>query len=161
MSSIVGIDPDTKAITGIGLESGREPNIWRIEAKGRRAEDRIEKLYTSLRITFFPDKPADWVYIESPVLAQFRGKTNAKALRDQAMVIGMIRYWLWSNDQPHSMVDNTVWKKGLLGNGHASKEEIAAYAQRVLHIPADHPQDVYDAACIAAWGSGQKSGGTT
>ncbi len=158
--SIVGVDPDTKAITAVTLGGDKEPQIFRVEAKGRRAEDRIEKLYTSLRITFFGE-PADWVYIELPVLAQFRGKTNAKALRDQAMVIGMIRYWLWSNDQPHSMVDNTVWKKGVLGNGHASKEEIAAYAQRVLHIPADHPQDVYDAACIAAWGSGQQSGGTT
>ncbi len=157
---IVGVDPDTKAITAVTLGGAKEPHIFRVEAKGRRAEDRIEKLYTSLRITFFAE-PADWVYIELPVLAQFRGKTNAKALRDQAMVIGMIRYWLWSNDQPHSMVDNTVWKKGVLGNGHASKEEIAAYAQRVLHIPADHPQDVYDAACIAAWGSGKQSGGTT
>ena len=149
MSSIVGIDPDTKAITGVGLTSGKEPHIWRIEAKGRRAEDRIEKLFTSLRLTFPPDKPADWVYIETPVMG-----VNVKALRDQAMVIGMIRYWLWSNDQAHSMVDNGTWKKGVLGNGHASKEEIAAYAQRVLHIPADQPQDVYDAACIAAWGVG-------
>ncbi len=149
---IAGIDPDTKAITGVTLEEGKEPRIYRVEAKGRRAEDRIEKLYTSLRLTFFGE-PADWVYIELPVMG-----VNVKALRDQAMVIGMIRYWLWSNDQPHSMVDNTVWKKGLLGNGHASKEEIAAYAQRVLHIPADQPQDAYDAACIAAWGS-QQSGG--
>lgn len=156
---IAGIDPDTKAITGVTLVRDKEPSIFRVEAKGRRAEDRIEKLYTSLRLTFMGE-PVDWVYVETPVLAQFRGKTNAKALRDQAMVIGMIRYWLWSNHQPHSMVDNTVWKKGLLGSGHASKEEIAAYAQRVLHISADQPQDVFDAACIAAWGSGQQSGGT-
>ena len=151
--TIAGIDPDTKSIVGVTLEDGKEPQIYRVTAKGRRAEDRIEQLYTSLRLTFFA-KPADWVYIELPVMG-----VNVKALRDQAVVIGMIRYWLWSNDQPHSMVDNTVWKKGVLGNGHASKEEIAAYAQRVLHIPSDHPQDVYDAACIAAWGSGQQPGG--
>ena len=151
---ISGIDPDTKAITGVTLEEGKEPRIYRIEAKGRRAEDRIEKLYASLRVTFFGE-PSDWVYIELPVMG-----VNVKALRDQSVVIGMIRYWLWSNDQPHSMVDNTVWKKGLLGNGHASKEEIADYAKRVLHIPDKHPQDVYDAACIAAWGSRQQAGGT-
>ncbi len=146
---IVGIDPDTRAITGVVLEAGKEPHIWRVEAKGRRAEDRIEGLYTSLRITFF-DQPVDWVYIETPVMG-----VNAKALRDQAVVVGMIRFWLWSNNQSHSMVDNGTWKKGVLGNGHASKEEIAAYAQKVLHIPADQPQDVYDAACIAAWGNGR------
>lgn len=158
MSTIVGIDPDTKAITGVALGGGKEPNIWRIEAKGRRAEDRIEKLFTSLRLTFFPDKPVDWVYIELPMLAQWKGKTNPKALRDQSMVIGMIRYWLWSNNQPHSMVDHGTWKKGVLGNGHASKEEIADYAQRVLHIPADQPQDAFDAACIAAWGASHLMG---
>ena len=154
MSSIAGIDPDTKAITGVKLVTGKKPYIWRIEAKGRRAEDRIEKLFTSLYSTHPTDEPADWVYIELPVMG-----VNVKALRDQATVIGMIRYWLWSNDFSHSMVDNTVWKKGVIGNGHASKEEIAAYAQRVLHIPANYPQDVYDAACIAAWGSGQQLGG--
>ncbi len=145
---LAGIDPDTKAITGVTLEEGQEPRIYRVEAKGRRAEDRVEKLFTALRLARFGE-PADWVYIESPVMG-----VNVKALRDQAIVIGMIRYWLWFHDQPHSMVDNGTWKKGVLGNGHASKEEIAAYAQRVLHISADQPQDVYDAACIAAWGQG-------
>jgi Holliday junction resolvasome RuvABC endonuclease subunit len=50
------------------------------------------------------------------------------------------------------MVDNGTWKKGVLGNGHASKEEIAAYATKVLGIPLNEPQDVYDAACIAEFG---------
>lgn len=147
---IAGIDPDTKAITGVTLfDDGTPPRVWRIQAKGRRAEDRVEGLYRSLDLTLF-HAPIDWVYIETPVMG-----VNAKALRDQAVVVGMIRYWLWSNGQAHSMVDNGTWKKRVLGNGHASKEEIAAYAKKMLNIPADQPQDAYDAACIAAFGRQQ------
>jgi Holliday junction resolvasome RuvABC endonuclease subunit len=151
---IAGIDPDTKAITIVVLtdEVGGAPKIFRIEAKGRRAEDRIEKLYEGLYVLPPEALNFDWAYIESPVLAQFKGKTNAKALRDQSMVIGLIRGYLWGQGEEHSLVDNTIWKKGLLGNGHASKEEIAAYAQKMLQVPTDQPQDAYDAACIAAWG---------
>lgn len=149
---IAGIDPDTKSITIVVLAED-EPNIVEcIRVKGRRAEDRIEQLYNELFV-WTGDAlndvfgPIDWVYIETPVMG-----VNAKALRDQAQVVGMIRYWLWSHDQPHSLVDNGTWKKGVLGNGHASKEEIAAYAQRVLRLKAGQPQDVYDAACIAEYG---------
>ena len=144
---IAGIDPDTKSITGVELPDGGDAQIWILEAKGRLAEDRIQKLYTSLNLTFFFGKPIDWVFIETPVLG-----ANAKATMAQAMVVGMIRYWLWSNHQPHSMVNNQTSKKAVLGSGHASKEEITAYAQTVLKIPEGHPQDVYDAACIAHFG---------
>jgi Holliday junction resolvasome RuvABC endonuclease subunit len=149
---VAGIDPDTKAITTVIMDDAGH-SVSRMEAKGRRAEDRIQKLYQALQgTTLINVPPIDWVYIETPVLAQFRGKANAKALRDQAQVVGMIRYWLWEQNLPHSMVDNGTWKKSVLGNGKASKQETADYAQRVLGLLEDIPQDVYDAACIAEFG---------
>ncbi len=153
--TVAGIDPDTKAIQVVVFSDAGAPSvIKRWQAKGNRAEDRIQKLTGLLEDKDWAAvwKGVTWVYVESPVLAQFRGKTNAKALRDQAQVLGVIRSFLWRNGLDHTLVDNTVWKKGLLGNGHASKEEIAAYAQKMLGMPADLPQDAYDAACIAAWG---------
>ncbi len=152
---IAGIDPDTKAIQIVVIEQldDGEPSIYRFQVAGRKAEDRIQALAAALE-----DAPASlwddvqWVYIESPVLAQFKGKTNAKALRDQSQVVGIIRSYLWRRSIDHSLTDNTIWKKGLLGSGNASKEEIAAYAQKVLKVPNDQPQDAFDAACIAAWG---------
>lgn len=148
---VIGIDPDTKSITFVSLDSenqGSRYKIIRVEAKGRRAEDRVEKLWAGLEdLSVWPLMHPDWVYIETPVMG-----VNAKALRDQAVVVGLIRSFLWRKGLPHSMVDNGTWKKAVLGGGHASKEEIAAYAQRVLGLEAGQPQDVYDAACIAVYG---------
>jgi Holliday junction resolvasome RuvABC endonuclease subunit len=145
---VMGIDPDTKAITSVILDSDptRAPIVTRLEAKGRRAEDRIEGLYKELFMSP-PQTKIDWVYIESPVMG-----VNAKALSYQAQVIGMIRYWLWYHDLPHSLVNNGTWKKNVLGNGHASKEEIAAYAQQMLEFGSGELQDIYDAALIAEFG---------
>jgi Holliday junction resolvasome RuvABC endonuclease subunit len=144
---VVGIDPDTKSVTCVILDDAGY-TVSRIEAKGRRAEDRIWKLWKGLKglvLTNVP--PIDWAFVEVPVLGR-----NAKALRDQAAVVGMIRYWLWDQGIDHSMVDNTVWKKGVLGSGNAAKEEIAAYAQKVLKVLDGVPQDVFDAACVAQYG---------
>ncbi len=144
---IAGIDPDTKAIQIVVMGEDDEPRICRIEAKGRRAEDRIQALAAGLEESSSIWQDVRWVYIETPVMG-----VNAKALRDQAIVVGVIRSFLWRNGLVNSMVDNGTWKKGVLGNGHASKEEIAAYAQTMLKVPIGQPQDAYDAACIAAWG---------
>jgi Holliday junction resolvasome RuvABC endonuclease subunit len=148
---IAGIDPDTKAITIVVLDDGAAC-CHRVQASGRRAEDRVQALAAGLEEASINWQGVQWVYVETPVLAQFKGKTNAKALRDQAQVVGIIRSYLWRRQIDHSLIDNTIWKKGLLGNSNASKEEIAAYAQKVLGVPTDQPQDAYDAACIAAWG---------
>lgn len=152
--TVAGIDADTKSIQVVVCGPGGATVIKRFQAKGRRAEDRIQQL-----AALFEDKDwaaiwkdVAWVYVESPVLAQFRGKTNAKALRDQSQVLGIVRSFLWRHGLDHTLVDNTVWKKGLFGNGHASKEEIAAYAHKNLGVATDQPQDACDAACIAAWG---------
>ncbi len=143
---IAGIDSDTKSIQIVVMDEG-EPRIYRIEAKGRRAEDRIQALAAGLEESSSIWQEVRWVYIETPVMG-----VNAKALRDQAQVVGIIRSFLWRHGLDNSMVDNGTWKKGVLGNGHASKEEIAAYAQKMLKVPTGQPQDAYDAACIAAWG---------
>lgn len=144
---IAGIDPDTKSITIVVTEGQYEPSIFRVEAKGRRAEDRIQALAAALETAPVLWDDVRWVYIELPVMG-----VNAKALRDQSQVVGIIRSFLWRNGLNNSLVDNGTWKKGVLGNGHASKEEIAAYAQAVLKMPIGQTQDAYDAACIAAWG---------
>jgi Holliday junction resolvasome RuvABC endonuclease subunit len=144
---IAGIDPDTKAIQIVAL-GDCVPNICRIEGYGRRAEDRIQALAARLEVQSLSIwHHVCWVYIETPVMG-----VNAKALRDQAQVVGIVRSFLWRHGLANSLVDNGTWKKGLLGNGHASKEEIAAFAQTFLQMPPGQPQDAYDAAGIAAWG---------
>lgn len=143
---IAGIDADTKSIQIVVLD-GVTPVIQRIEAAGRRSEDRIQALAEGFENTQQIWGDVRWVYVESPIMG-----VNVKSLRDQAQVLGIIRSYLWRHGLDHSLVDNGTWKKGILGNGHASKEEITAYAQSVLIVPSGLPQDAYDAACIAAWG---------
>lgn len=147
---IVGIDPDTKQISAVLVEDGKPPVVWQWAAAGRRAEDRFARLWEEFSVgtSFDAGFPSvDWVWIETPILGP-----SPKALRDQAQVVGFIRARLMSLHIPHGLVDNQTWKKGLLGDGHVSKEEIAAYAQAILRLPTGLPQDAYDAACIAAWG---------
>jgi Holliday junction resolvasome RuvABC endonuclease subunit len=54
------------------------------------------------------------------------------------------------------LVDNQTWKREVVGNGHASKDEIRDYI-RVTHgayAPlCGDDQDLYDAACIGLYGS--------
>lgn len=145
---VIGIDPDTRSITWVCLDEDGVSYWKRIEAFGKRAEDRIESLCKQL---IQSDIFADWVYIEPPVMG-----VNAKALRDQAMVVGMLRYHLWRLGQPHSMVDNTTWKKNVVGSGKASKEEIKDFATSVIGLEDGLVQDVYDAAAIARFGFASK-----
>jgi hypothetical protein len=47
-------------------------------------------------------------------------------------------------------VNVSTWKKEALLNGRATKDEIKDWAVAVFDLPTDLPQDVYDAAGIAA-----------
>lgn len=145
---VAGVDPDTKSVTIVVVDTERPEWSYttRFEAKGRRAEDRIQSL--SSQIEQWDYHTYDWVYIETPIMGR-----NAKALRDQAFVVGMFRHELWRRGQPHSLVDNGTWKRLTIGTGHATKEEIKDWACQVQpSLPKDAKQDVYDAFCIAKYG---------
>jgi len=152
MNYVWGIDADTKTIViyRIGGNNGH----YIIPSKGQRAEDRISQLYQGLEEYIYGmehccDLPR-FAFIEKPM---FTG--NPAATISQAFVIGMIRGVLWRNVIDNSLVDPGVWKKAMLGTGHASKEEIKALAIARFQLSDDLAQDVYDAAMIAAWGAGK------
>lgn len=149
---VLGIDPDTRsmAFVVLGTEGGTGYQYGKIEVKGRTAEDRIQPLWVRLQFESLPARSAsyDWAYIESPMLGR-----NPKATVDQAQVVGMLRGFLWyCGCYNHTLVNNMTWKKSVLGNGKATKEEIAEYARRMLGLPPGLSQDIYDAACIARFG---------
>ncbi len=152
---VTGIDSDTRSVAVVTLNSERPSwsRHFQFGVKGRRAEDRIQALSTEIEDRFANQDYA-WIYIETPVMG-----VNAKALRDQAFVVGMLRHELWLNDLWNSLVDNGTWKKAVLGNGHASKEEIAQYAVQRFPQLAGESQDIMDAACIALFGLSTTPGG--
>lgn len=143
---VAGIDPDTKSIAVVIIEDGKT-NIVHLKAKGRKAEDRFRFLVSAFADLIFGgilDK-VDFTFVEQPVMVR-----NPKAVRDQAFVVGAIRAILGDK---HSLVDNTVWKKGVIGNGMATKEEIKEFIVGAFPDLGDsHDQDVYDAAGIALFG---------
>jgi len=156
---VAGIDPDTKSITIVILDGTGLESIKRIEAKGRRAEDRFASLVTqTMDYLCELDKTQswpDWIYVEKPMAGP-----NHKATIDQSFIVGGLHWVFVTHDAGHSLVDPGTWKKAVLGNGHASKEEIKAWAlAHFAGLADDHPQDTYDATCIAAFGT--RTGGAT
>lgn len=93
-----------------------------------------------------------YVYVENPVLgrggaagtlpvAMIQGAVFAGAARAGAtLVIG---------------VNNTAWKKKIVGSGNASKPDIVTHVKKTwprLYVEAKGNQDVCDAACIVLYG---------
>ena len=76
---------------------------------------------------------------------------NPKATIAIASVSGLARFACFVNGFECEFVDNTKWKRDILGKGNASKVEIKEFA--ILKWGEDKfpEQDFADAACIALW----------
>lgn len=150
IGNVWGIDPDTKNITLAEVTSkGRLEYVILSGGKGQRAEDRVEKLYVAFHgLVQAALVLPTWAYIEKPMFT-----VNPSATIAQSQIVGVMRAALWRYDVPHSLVDPGVWKKALLGNGRASKEEIKAWSIARFGLEDTLAQDVYDAAAIAEWGA--------
>ncbi len=141
-----GIDPDTKAITWAVIGNG-PVRTGRVEAKGRRAEDRFRTLIGLLWGEAWVWEGCDYVWLERPMVGP-----NRKAAIDQSMVVGAIRAVLGARGVNYSLVDPAIWKKLTFGTGHATKEEVKAWVMSKYDLPGNLEQDYYDAAAIAAFG---------
>ena len=146
---VAGVDPDTRAITTAWFSDAGQVLVRRDEQKGRIAEDRFFALVNKFSVTalYLSDQGVEWFYVERPPYG-----VNPRATIDQACVLGAIRFILGELHMPYSLVDPGTWKKAVLGNGHASKDDIKAWAIRALGVPDGQEQDIYDAALIAQFG---------
>ncbi len=142
-----GIDADTFKIVAARARPAPTWNI--IEAKGKRADDRFPKLvqiweaWAAAHIS-----PHDYVYVEKPI---YTGNPNSTIV--QSYLIGALLSTLIRLGIANSLVDNTVWKKALLGGGGANKDKIRAWIVARFNLADDLLQDVYDAVAIAEWGA--------
>ncbi len=150
---ITGIDADTKSIAMVTFfEEDNERKSLKVryaqnKVAGRTAEDRFAGLIRSFVESQTEWLLSDWVYVEKPVYG-----VNAKATIAQSYIVGAIRSELILHKINHSLVDNTTWKKQIIGSGKASKEEIEMFARDILNLPEGLTQDLYDASCIAQFG---------
>ncbi len=148
MSLIFGIDADTKSIA---IFEATEHRYWHLQAKARTAEERRSFLL-GLFIHELFTLPLGWYIIERPVFTH-----NVKATIDQAYIVGGIVALLINKGYPYLLVDNTIWKKAIIGSGKASKEDIANVAEtlypKAFSFAGPVAQDIYDASLIARWGA--------
>jgi Holliday junction resolvasome RuvABC endonuclease subunit len=97
---------------------------------------------------------ADSVWVEKVIIGNNRkysiglAETMGAVLSD----LGQVRL---HNGLDIRQADNKAWKKALLGNGNATKEQIRDYIHETY--PAYAPlcgddQDLYDACCIGLYG---------
>ena len=147
----VGFDCSSKAIHGVVMD--KDFNIvaqhkW--ASKEKTFEKRFPEFATNFckdlsKIILNPKIEKAKVAIEQAVFIQ-----NPRTTVEIANVIGCVRTACYLQDFDVSVVDNTKWKRDIVGKGNAKKPEIMDHAKEKWGdiFPA---QDFADAAGIAAW----------
>jgi len=158
----LGLDCSSKAIHGIILD--QEENIvgqYKWASKDKNSEQRLLDFskdflaelstitYTLLRKRKGGMKAA----VESAIFIQ-----NPKATIAIASVVGVVRFICMLVGIKCCHVDNTKWKRDVVGKGNCSKQDIKAFA---INKWGDifKEQDYADAACIALWKKKEKDNG--
>jgi len=108
-------------------------------------DKRVSVMFHEFRKLLKENKPKA-VYIEGAVYLQ-----NVKTTLMIARVIDMIIANCIDQDVYYQVIDNKSWKKSILGNGKATKEQIANFAQKKWGETLS-TQDLYDASLIALYG---------
>jgi len=149
MPIVVGIDSSSKAIHAARMD-GDKLQLFKWSGTGSKAEDRfyeiLESFNTDLQKRKLNGDKIKFVAIEKPIYTN-----NAKTVIVLSKIVGAIEYILAYNKISYELVDNRTWKKVVLKNGNATKEEILAYAEK-KHKRKFEEQDYADAVCIAEWG---------
>ncbi len=141
---ILGIDPGTNVLGyGVLKVEGRKPSM---ETMGvidlRRCTDvylklgRIHERVLGIIDAFHPDEVA----IEAP----FFGK-NVQSMLKLGRAQGVAIAAAISRDIPISEYAPLKIKQAITGNGQASKEQVSAMLQRLLHIPQESLLPFFDA----------------
>jgi Holliday junction resolvasome RuvABC endonuclease subunit len=157
--NIVGFDLSSRKIAGAVL-MGRSPGssfYFTIETPSKLKDRAVVLNY--LREQLFPELEAfvemaesPFVFVEHPVV----GRAGAHATIVQAQVHGVVlEASLSSGAHGVYTVNNKTWKKDVVGNGGASKEQVrewlAANHPRLARMAGDD-QDLVDATCVALYG---------
>ena len=75
------------------------------------------------------------------VFEEVRGHVAVDAAHIYGGLLGTLSAWCEHAVVPYIGVHTGEWKKGVLGNGAAKKEEIQAYVARELGLPEEEPAD--------------------
>ena len=150
-TAYVGFDCSSKAIHGVVMDENYNiiaQKKW--ASKEKTFEERFPEFATNFcndlsKIILNPKTEKVNIAIEQAVFIQ-----NPRTTVEIANVIGCVRTACYLRSFNVKVVDNTKWKKDVLGKGNAKKSDIMAHAKEKWGDIFPE-QDFADAACIAAW----------
>lgn len=160
MSFVLGVDPSTKIVACVArLVGASDPyfTIWRPYLIGsgnfkpettHDAKEAMEDFLSELA-RFGPGRRGI-AYVEEPVM----GRNRVATIR-QAYVIGAILAALANHGIPVYLVNNSAWKKDVVGKGNATKDEIKEKMVALHpHLPPSFftDLDLVDALAIMEYG---------
>jgi len=142
----LGLDCSSLAIHGVLLDPEEQiSSMYKWGSKKKNFEER----FPEISVGFFNDLSkiniTDKASIEAAIFIQ-----NPKATIAIAHVVGFAWGTLLQKGIDAIRVDNKQWKKGVLGKGNASKDDIRQFAVDKWGDVFPE-QDYADAACIALW----------
>ena len=153
---IWGVDYDTKKITVVQFVDGQFDCYWMLPTpdvqKKRGFEERWDAIREMTRRILWEHTKSktlpDWVYIEDVVAVH-----NPKVQTQMAFIAGTLAVYCMERDVGLTFVDISTWKKSTVGRGNADKDQVKKWAIKIIGMSEKLPQDVYDATCLAFYGS--------
>ena len=149
----LGLDCSSKAIHGVWIDQ-KEQLIT--QCKWGSKKKNFEERFLDFGVDFWlslskikvilADIAPTQAAVEAAIYIQ-----NPKATIAIASVAGLVRFSCHFNSIDCEFIDNTKWKRDILGKGNASKAEIKAFAVEKWGFERFPEQDFADAACIALW----------
>ena len=145
--NIVGIDLDSKKIAAVLFVDGEFSQLLFFQTKNKNIDERLYELYKYFESMAIKHLKPDKVFIEDSIyVANYK---TSKALSES---IGNVKLLCRLNKIPFELVSNKTWKKEIVGNGNASKEDIKKFVLNQKPDFIDEPQDIMDAYAICLWG---------
>ena len=146
MKNFIGIDCSSKAIHSVWLGNGGsilKKVKW--EHKGKDFEERFLNFMSDFDVYLSTINKEAEAAVEAAIFIQ-----NPKSTIALASVVGCVKYLCYKYGIHCIPIDNTKWKKDIVGRGNVSKLEIKAFAEKHWGETFEE-QDFADAACIALW----------
>ena len=153
--TVFGIDLGIRKVAVCVITHGMDgytcygiPRLQLVEEKREAELYKLASYVSALVQTFDPDH----VFIEKPIIGNNR-KYSMQISETCGGILAMMGPY--SLGVKTVMVDNKTWKRELILNGNASKDDVRNYITEVHPAYAafcGDDQDAYDACCVALYG---------
>lgn len=139
--NVLGIDSAVKGIAAVELPSSKY--FWL--PKEKTFDETLVRFHQWCQ-QFIPDA----VYLEDVTYVR-----NYAATLKMAKIVGAVQVAFLENKLAVFTVNNMIWKRAVIGDGKATKEDIINFvkASEYFSIPdKDLTDDIADAACLSLFG---------